>query len=88
MKNKKNESNQVVVLIGNISEGYRAVGPYEDMEEAFEAHFGEEVWLMTLDAPVPMPASATMVEKDYSQDDNVVDIFDYQKNWQPKDSNE
>lgn len=85
MKNEKNESNQVVVLVGNISEGYRAVGPYEDMSEAFEAHFGEEIWAMTLEAPMPIPETPAMLSFLDSPDDNVVDIFNYQKNWQPKD---
>jgi hypothetical protein len=89
MKNKKNESEKFIVLVGNIGDGHTAVGPYDDIEEAFEAHFGEECWVMTLQPPEPIEAAfdapATMVATDRSQDDNVVDIFDYQKNWQPKD---
>lgn len=83
MNNNKNTSNQVIVLVGNMSEGYRAVGPYEDMEEAFEAHFGEEVWLMTLHSPAPLP-EPIKVEKS-QKPDNVANIFDYKNYSQPKD---
>ncbi len=38
----------VIFLKGNISEGYVAYGPYEDMDEADSAHNMEEGWLMTL----------------------------------------
>jgi hypothetical protein len=38
----------VIFLKGNISEGFMAYGPYEDMDEADNAHMSEEGWLMTL----------------------------------------
>jgi hypothetical protein len=38
----------VVFLTGNLSEGFEAYGPYDNMDDACNAHEGEEGWLMTL----------------------------------------
>ena len=38
----------VVILTGNLTEGFEAHGPYPSMNEACDAHEGEEGWLMTL----------------------------------------
>lgn len=37
-----------IFLVGNVSEGFTAFGPYEDVDDAFVAHEGDEGWLMTL----------------------------------------
>ena len=37
-----------IVLIGNISDGYDAVGPFDDIEEAFSYSEFQESWIMTL----------------------------------------
>jgi len=42
---------QYIFLRGNVSEGFTAVGPYEDMDEAASAHDLEEGWLMSLLPP-------------------------------------
>ena len=73
MNNEKNRPERFIVLVGNIGDGHTAVGPYESIEEAFEAHSGDECWVMTLHEPDPISES----------NENVFDIFDYQKNWQP-----
>ena len=41
----------VVVLIGNISEGYIACGPYTTMDDACAATDGIESWVMTMVPP-------------------------------------
>lgn len=41
----------VIWLSGNLSEGFRAFGPYSSMDEAFDAHDGQDGWGMTLFAP-------------------------------------
>jgi hypothetical protein len=62
-----------VVLVGNLSDGYQAFGPYPDIELAFEAHGGDECWMMQMQTPIIFEPSP----------EDVVDIFDYKKNWQP-----
>lgn len=39
-----------IFLKGNVSEGFRAFGPYEDADEAMDLHDGEEGWMMELHA--------------------------------------
>lgn len=38
----------VIWLSGNLSEGFRAFGPYSSMDEAFDAHDGQDGWAMTM----------------------------------------
>lgn len=38
-----------VVLVGNLSEGFRAHGPYESFDEACVVHENQESWVMTLE---------------------------------------
>lgn len=40
-----------VALIGNLTEGFRAVGPFEDFDEAAEVTDGVDSWIMTLVLP-------------------------------------
>jgi hypothetical protein len=40
-----------IVLIGNITEGYAAVGPFADIEEADAYAMGPDCWLMDLESP-------------------------------------
>ena len=42
---------KVIWLGGNLSEGFRACGPYDSMDMAFDAHDGEDGWAMTLNEP-------------------------------------
>jgi len=39
-----------IALVGNISEGFTAYGPYRDFDEAAAAHTGPDVWLMELES--------------------------------------
>lgn len=43
------EQMKAMVLVGNLSEGFVAYGPYDSFDEACEAHDGEESWVMTLE---------------------------------------
>ena len=51
-KNYHVESDDVmaVALSGNLSEGFRACGPYRNFDEAAEKHEGDECWIMTLES--------------------------------------
>jgi hypothetical protein len=40
-----------VVLVGNLSDGFTAYGPYDSFDEACAAHENEESWVMTLEEP-------------------------------------
>lgn len=41
-----------VVMTGNLSEGFKAVGPFKSFDEAAECHEAQEYsWVMTLDPP-------------------------------------
>lgn len=40
-----------VAMVGNLSGGYRAVGPFEDFEDAAQAMDFVECWIMTLESP-------------------------------------
>lgn len=42
-----------VVLVGNLSDGFTAYGPYDSFDEACAAHENEESWVMTLEPPKP-----------------------------------
>ena len=44
-------STPCVALVGNLSEGYTAYGPYADFEEAADAHPGPDVWIVSVYAP-------------------------------------
>jgi len=35
-----------IVMVGNLSEGYVAYGPYATFGDAAEAHDSEECWIM------------------------------------------
>lgn len=37
-----------IFLRGNVSEGYRAIGPYESFEDCCDAHDGEDGWVMEI----------------------------------------
>jgi len=65
-----NNKDQFVVMTGNLSDGYHAVGPYNSFDEASSAHEYEECWIMSLDAPRINEKAA-----------EVYDIFNYQENW-------
>ena len=38
-----------IVLVGSLSEGFKAFGPYENFDMAAEHHPGGDVWIMELD---------------------------------------
>lgn len=40
-----------IFMKGNLSEGYIAFGPFEDIEDAFTEYDFEEGWIMTLHLP-------------------------------------
>jgi hypothetical protein len=44
---------KAIVIVGNLSEGFTAVGPFEDMEAALssDAASGPDTWCMTLVEP-------------------------------------
>lgn len=63
-------SEQFVVMMGNLSEGFTAFGPYNSFNEAAKAHEYKECWIMTLG-----PAKVNKTEA------KVVDIFNYKENW-------
>lgn len=46
---------QAVFLKGNLSEGFRAYGPYASWDEAAMAHDFQEGWIITLRDPKPLP---------------------------------
>lgn len=49
---RDSESNsQYVVLVGNLSDGFRAYGPYESFDEAAAAHTDSGSWVMTMIRP-------------------------------------
>jgi len=39
---------QAVFLKGNLSEGWIAYGPYQDIHQALDAHMDEEGWALTM----------------------------------------
>jgi hypothetical protein len=43
-----NENGQTMFLAGNVTEGFRAFGPYSSFDEAAEIHDFEEGWIMEL----------------------------------------
>ena len=43
-------TNGVIVLVGNVSDGFTPYGPYADFDEAIAAWDGEECWIMELHA--------------------------------------
>jgi len=45
----------VIVLVGNLSDGFRAHGPYKDFDVAAANHTGVDVWIMSLEGPVARP---------------------------------
>lgn len=47
---------QAVAMVGNPSDGYTAVGPYDDFDAAANAHEGDECWVMTLIPPAQFNA--------------------------------
>lgn len=65
-----NNNEKFVVMTGNLSDGFHAVGPYDSFDEASSAHQYEECWIMTLNPPRINEAPA-----------EVVDIFNYEKTW-------
>lgn len=46
-------SGPTIVLVGNLSEGFKAVGPFPDHDAAAAWATGAESWVMTLEAPEP-----------------------------------
>lgn len=42
---------KVVVIIGNLSDGFRVVGPFEDLSQAADWATGAESWVMSLEDP-------------------------------------
>ena len=40
---------QAIFLEGNLSDGFKAWGPYETLEEAFRIHSFAEGWMFTLE---------------------------------------
>lgn len=40
---------QAIFLRGNLSDGFRAFGPYEDFDTAAAAHEGDEGWILSLE---------------------------------------
>jgi hypothetical protein len=45
------DQKQYVVLVGNLSDGFKALGPFNSFEEACEACPGPDVWVMRLTKP-------------------------------------
>lgn len=45
------DSTMCVALVGNLSDGYGAVGPFEDFEDACLWTEGQESWIMTMQCP-------------------------------------
>ena len=41
---------KAIALVGNVTEGYTAYGPYESWDIASETHEFEDCWIMTLDS--------------------------------------
>jgi len=83
MKSKQKILAGCVVMIGNLTTGYEAYGPYQTIEDAWEAHGGEECWILNLNEPLIWDEPATMVETT-TTDANVVDMFDYKEHWSPE----
>lgn len=44
-----------IALVGDLSQGYEAVGPYDNIDEAAKEHDGPGVWLMSLTEPEKQP---------------------------------
>lgn len=42
-----------VALVGNLSEGYVAFGPYENFDDAATNHPGPDVWIVEMKKPEP-----------------------------------
>lgn len=47
-----------VALVGNLSDGYQAVGPFVDFEEAARWAEGQESWILTMQSPYEESDSA------------------------------
>jgi hypothetical protein len=45
------EGTQAVAVVGNLSEGFKIVGPFPDFDLAAEAYDGAEAWIATLYKP-------------------------------------
>lgn len=43
-----NKPEQFVALVGNLSEGFVVIGPFESFDDAAEAVTGRDSWIMTL----------------------------------------
>jgi hypothetical protein len=57
-----NVAKGAIFLKGNISEGFKALGPYEDHDEAAECNDSEDGWIMGLEKSL-QPASAKTSEQ-------------------------
>ncbi len=49
MSSRKDE--RCVVLVGNLSDGFHVVGPFEDFDDATEWARDPDTWIMTLESP-------------------------------------
>ena len=54
---EQHKGEQGVAVVGNLSEGFRFVGPYPDFDTAAEAWDGCDSWIATLHAPTLLPAT-------------------------------
>ena len=52
-----------IALVGNLSEGYSAYGPYENIEDAFDDMKNEECWIMHLNPRIRKVAQITSIEE-------------------------
>lgn len=57
-------SDQAIIVAGNLSDGFRFIGPYEDWDEAAEAseRLDTQSWIATLERP-PIGGAAARLEK-------------------------
>ena len=51
------------VMVGNLTEGFRAVGPFEDFDEALKhcEAYGDPTWVVSLNSPHARPKSKELV---------------------------
>lgn len=77
----------VVALIGNLSEGFKAVGPFKDFDEATVFCTGRESWIMTVEDPVEHARAENPASEDSYWHDAIMkfqsfEIIDVDGDWE------